>query len=61
MFNQFGDLLGVDEFCEILGIGKNRAYNILNSGELKAFRIGRVWKIPKVAVENYILKKSKLQ
>lgn len=61
MFNQFDDLLDVNEFCEVLGIGKNRAYKILNSGELKAFRIGRVWKIPKVAVESYILQKSKLQ
>lgn len=61
MFNQYGDLLNVDEFCEILGIGKNIAYEILNAGEIKAFRTGRrIWKIPKIAVEQYILQKSGL-
>lgn len=58
MFNQYDDLLNVDEFCEVLGIGKNVAYYLLKSRQIKAFRTGRIWKIPKIAVEEYVLIKS---
>ncbi|MCH3965518.1 MAG: helix-turn-helix domain-containing protein [Clostridium sp.] len=61
MFNQYDDLLSVEELCDILVIGKNKAYKILNSGKIKSFRIGRIWKIPKIAVEKYILENSNLQ
>lgn len=61
MFKEYSDLINVDEFCEILSIGKNTAYEVLNRGEIKAFKTGRIWKIPKVAVEDYILSKSGLQ
>lgn len=61
MFNHYEDLLSVEELCEILAIGKNAAYEILNTGEIKAFRTGRIWKIPKLAVEEYILTKSGLK
>lgn len=60
MFNEYSDLINVDELCEILSIGKNTAYEILNSGEINAFKTGRIWKIPKLSVEKYILKKSNL-
>lgn len=60
MFERYDDLLTVEEFCEALGIGKNVAYEILGSGDIKAFRTGRLWKIPKIAVEKYILEKSGL-
>lgn len=61
MFNQYEDLLNVEEFCEILGIGKNAAYEILNKGEVKAFKRGRIWKIPKISVEDYVLISSGLK
>lgn len=60
MFNEYGDLINVEELCDILSIGKNAAYKLLDAGELKAFRTGRIWKIPKLSVENYILNKSGL-
>ncbi|MCG4705170.1 helix-turn-helix domain-containing protein [Flavonifractor plautii] len=30
---------------DILGVGKNTVYRLLNSGQLPAIRIGRSWKI----------------
>lgn len=48
------DLITVDELCEILMIGKNMAYKILNSGEIHAFKEGTHWKIPREAVAQYI-------
>ena len=44
---------------EELLVGKNAVYSILRSGELKGFRVGRNWKIPRKAVEEYIDKKTK--
>ena len=55
MFDEYNDILTIEEMCEILMIGRNAAYALLNSGTLKAFRIGKVWKIPKKSLENYIL------
>lgn len=42
------------DVAESLFIGKNRVYELLEKGTLKGFRIGRVWKIPKKSVEEYI-------
>lgn len=47
------DFLTVDELCELLKIGHNAAYRLLNSGKLKAFRNGRTWRIPKQAVVEF--------
>ena len=58
---EFSDLITIDELCELLSIGRNYAYSLLNSGEVKAFRIGRIWKIPRGAVWEYIKRKSGLQ
>ena len=35
MFNDYNDLVTVEELCEMLSIGKNATYNLLASGELK--------------------------
>ncbi len=58
--NELSDLITVDELCELLFIGKNAAYALLNSKEIKAFRIGRVWKISRQAIYEYIRRKSGL-
>jgi len=60
MFEQYCDLISVDDLCEMLSICKNSAYKLLSSGQLKAFRHNRVWKIPKQAVIEYIISQSKL-
>ncbi len=60
MYNDPNDLISIDELCDILSIGRNAAYQLLNSRKIKAFRIGRVWKISKLAVEEFILTQSKL-
>lgn len=57
--HDYPDILNMDEACEILRIGHNNMYKLLNSGELKAFKNGRVWKIPKLSVEQFIKDKMK--
>ena len=33
------------EVMDLLYIGKNTLYQLLNSGQLKGFRIGKLWRI----------------
>ncbi len=60
MFDQYNDLVSVEDLCDMLAIGKNSAYQLLSSGEIKCFRHRRVWKIPKQSIIEYILNQSKL-
>ena len=47
MFNKYPDVLTVKETREILRIGMNSMYTILQSGELNSIKIGRIYKIKK--------------
>lgn len=60
MLEEYADILTVDEACEVLRVGYNALYALLGSGELKAFRNGRTWRIPKIAIQDYILQSAKL-
>ena len=51
---RFDDVLTVTELMDFLAVGKNTAYKLLRSGEIKSFRIGRNYKIPKESVRKYI-------
>ncbi|WP_091835469.1 helix-turn-helix domain-containing protein [Propionispira arboris] len=44
----------------MLSIGKNAAYKLLASGQLKCFRYNHVWKIPKQGIIAYIKTQSNL-
>lgn len=50
------DIMKLEEVMQYLDIGKNTLYGLLKSGELDAFKIGKVWKIPKKSVEEYVNK-----
>ncbi len=57
MFSGYNDILSVKDLCEALHIGKNTAYRLLRSKEIKSIKIGKVYKIPKEYVSNYIKQK----
>ncbi|MCM1167077.1 MAG: helix-turn-helix domain-containing protein [Lachnospiraceae bacterium] len=56
MFNEYSNIVTVDELCEMLRIGRNKAYDLLRNGEVKAFRSGRLWIISKSSVEEFVKK-----
>lgn len=58
--NSILTVLSVSEVAEYLGVGKNRVYELLNTGKLNGFRMGSTRKISRMALENYILNASKL-
>lgn len=60
MQTEYIDLITIEELCELLLIGRTTAYHLLRSGELKAFKIGKVWKISRASVEAYIKQRSNL-
>ena len=43
------------EIMDILGIGKNSIYDLLNSGQLQGFRVGRSWRVTEDALEEFML------
>ena len=59
MLNKYSDILTVEELCEVLRIGKNTAYKLLKTGEVKSVKIGNIYKIPKCYLKEYILKTTK--
>ena len=61
MCSNISELITIDELCEILSIGHNTAYALLKNKQIKAFKIGRVWKISRMAVEEFIWEESRLK
>ena len=60
MFDQYPDILTVEEVCEALRMGFNAVYDLLNEGKLKAYKNGRVWRITKQALIQYVSESSRL-
>ena len=58
MLNDYSDILTIQETADVLLIGHNAVYELLRSGELKGFRIGYKWKVPKIAIEELIHRRS---
>lgn len=54
MENAEQSLMTLEELCDALMIGKNAAYRLLKEGKIKAFRIGRIWKIPRSSLAEYL-------
>lgn len=54
------DILTAEEACEALRIGYNAIYGLLNNGKLKGYRNGCVWRIPKIAIQEYILSSARI-
>ena len=56
-FDELPLTLRVEDLMPILGIGRNTAYELVRSGQIRSIRIGRQLRIPKDAVQEYLTKK----
>ena len=62
MENKYCDLqdlpmtLRVEELMPILGIGRNTAYELIRSGQIRSIRIGRQIRIPRDALLEFLRK-----
>jgi len=53
MFEQYPDVVTVRELCEMLKIGRNTAYRLVQSGAVPAVLVGRQYRVRKTDVESY--------
>jgi len=53
-FDELPLTLRVEDLMPILGIGRNTAYELVRSGQIRSIRIGRQLRIPKEAVQEYL-------
>ena len=53
------EIMKFEEVMEYLNIGKSTLYKLLRSREITSFKIGKVWKIPRKSVEDYVKKQMK--
>lgn len=58
MFENYDDILTVEEVSEALKVGTTQVYKLVRSGEMNAFKEGKNWRIPKKGVINYVSKRG---
>ena len=56
MFKNYPDVVSVGQLKEMLQIGQVLAYKLVKSGEIKARKVGREYKILKTTVIEYVSK-----
>ena len=47
-------VLKVKDLMELLSISHNTAYEIVRSGQIKSIKVGKTYRIPRDAVEEYL-------
>lgn len=47
-------VLSVPEVAKVLHVGRNTAYHLVNSGEIRSIRIGRTIRVPQAALLDYL-------
>ena len=52
-------VLRVEDLMSVLDIGRNTAYELIRSGQIRSVRVGRKLRIPKQAVEDFLAGKPK--
>ena len=53
-YDQLPLILSVDELANILGIGRNTAYDLIRCGRIRSVRIGHKIKIPKDSLLEFL-------
>ena len=59
MFENYSDVVTVEQLAEMLKIGRNTAYELVRAGIIPSVRVGRGIRIPKIAIITYITNQNK--
>jgi len=59
MFTEYPDVVGVREVMRMLGVGRNKAYALVQQGELKRLPYPNAIKVPKLEVIRYVLRHTR--
>lgn len=58
MLKAYPELLRIEQLCEILGgISTKTGYKLLKDGKISSMKVGREYRVTKVDLVNYLLKK----
>jgi excisionase family DNA binding protein len=58
MFREYPDALTPQQVREMLGVGQRMTYALLRGGTIPSVRMGRLYRVPKVAVIDYLCSAS---
>ena len=59
MFRRYPDALTPSQVQEMLGVGQRMTYGLLREGKISSVRMGRLYRVPKVAVIDYLCGEEK--
>ena len=54
MFENYPDVLKVEELMQMLHIGRNRVYELLSTNAIRSIKLGRRYIIPKTRVIEFL-------
>jgi excisionase family DNA binding protein len=54
MLTKYPDLINMGQLQEILGVSRNAAYKLVREGKINFFRVGKLIRIPKRFLIDYI-------
>ena len=54
MFESCPDVVTVEQLMKMLGIGKSKAYELLQNRDIVSLKVGRKYLIPKKAIVDFI-------
>lgn len=57
-FENMPIVLSVEDIADTLAIGRNKAYLLVNSGQIKSLKVGHHYRIPRDAFIEFITQES---
>jgi len=54
ILKDYNDVLTVSDVAEILKVGRNTAYKLVKDGQIKSHKIGRVYRVPKICMQDFL-------
>ena len=56
IFAEYPDILTVAQLQKMLHISRQLSYELINSGQIRAFKVGNSYRIPKIDVIDFVMK-----
>ena len=54
LFSNYPDVMSVNDLRAALGIGRTKAYELVNSGAIQSIKVGSAIRIPKKSLLDYL-------
>ena len=54
MFSDYPEMMSINDIKNALRIGRSTAYNLVRSGEIRSFKIGSTFRVPKTFLIDFV-------